>query len=340
MALTLSFDGPDADRATAIHHALTSTSPDGVSQEMVDQLLEVAAGCSDRALADSASNAYLLAPVVADAGLSVRLVVPEGEDSWLTIELPEELRAEVERVPAVQLAGLWVQALAALRRLGPYATSEMEQLVMLCTAAATISVLEGEIAVDTGQDDPADRSNRGARAVIAEASDGTGAAGAEASDAAGAAVGGGGQNLLQQIRASWRNHGELDIDRELIDVLFSLATQTLQAAISAHGDEALLLPLGVDEPSVTTGFTTLAEMETTATSRTTAVVPTDPEAPGRLQSIIGGNANLSNALWQDILITAAAHLRGTGEVPRETLDTVLEATADCLAAAEIVGHSG
>ena len=121
MALTLSFDGPDADRATAIHHALTSTSPDGVSQEMVDQLLEVAAGCSDRALADSASNAYLLAPVVADAGLSVRLVVPEGEDSWLTIELPEELRAEVERVPAVQLAGLWVQALAALRRLGPSA---------------------------------------------------------------------------------------------------------------------------------------------------------------------------------------------------------------------------
>lgn len=98
MALTLSFDGPDADRATAIHQALTSTSPDGVSQEMVDQLLEVAAGCSDRALADSASNAYLLAPVVADAGLSVRLVVPEGEDSWLTIELPEELRAEVERV--------------------------------------------------------------------------------------------------------------------------------------------------------------------------------------------------------------------------------------------------
>ncbi|HIW92543.1 MAG TPA: hypothetical protein H9870_12900 [Candidatus Corynebacterium avicola] len=338
MALTLSFDGPDADRATAIHHSLISTSTEGVSQEVVDRVLEVAAGCSDRALADAASNAYLLSPLVADAGLSIRLVVPEGEDAWLNIKIPEEQRDELERVPAVQLAGMWVQSLAALRRLEPYATDEMEQMVMLSTAAATISVLEGEITVESetgAQDALADRSSRGARAVISEASDEAGSG-----DAAGADAADDGGNVLTQIRASWRNHGELDIDRELIDVLFSLATQTLQAAISAHGDEAMLLPLGVDKPSVTTGFTTLAEMEATATSRTTAVVPTDPEAPDRLESLIGGNANLSNALWSDILTTAAAHLRGTGEVPRETLDTVLEATANCLAATEIVGHSG
>lgn len=306
MSRTLTFDGPDSAQATGVLTDLTRTPTDGLSRELVDTTLSVAAACVDHALASGNTHAHLLPPVV-DDHLSVIARIPGQEDTTLTVDIGEVRLDELRGLPEQQVTGLWVQALSALHRLAPYATPAAEMVVLLSTAAAVLRDLN-------------------ARAVI---TDGTDAVATDNPDP-----------RLREVRESWRHHDLPEVDRGIVEVLFALAVQTLEAAVDLHGADALVLPYEIAGESLTAGFTTLTDLESTGAVRIDAVTPADPGVPARLQAFTGGDRHIADALWFDVLSAAADHLTGQDTTAGQTLATVLDATGDCLAAGEIVASRG
>lgn len=306
MSRTLTFDGPDSARATEILTSLSGTPVDDLDRDLVDTVLSVAAACVDHALATGEPHAHLLPPTAGGAGLTVVSRAPGQEDVTLTVEIDAVPLAELRGLPDERTTGLWVQALSALRRLAPYATSAAEMVVLLSTAAAVLRGIN-------------------ARAVITEDADG---------DAAGP------DPRVRAVRESWRHHDLPEVDRGIVDALFALAVQAMEAAVDLHGADALVLPFETAGENLTAGFTTLTDLESTGAVRVGAVTPTDPTVPGRIRDFTGGDPNVANALWFDVLSAAAGNLARKGAADRDTLAGVLDASGDCLAAGEIVARRG
>lgn len=310
--LDLAFTGPDHDRAEEIFTALTRTPVDDINPETLDLLLQTAAGSVDQIRAAKMTEAFLQPPVIDDNGLIVAVGAQGMESRQLFVEAPGELLDELRALPGTTVTGAWMQAVLALHSVDDFATEEVDRIALHSVAAAVLDQLAAE--------------GREAQAQVIDITD--------ESDGAGD------RGRIVEVRRSWRDHGHLDIDQGVITALFALAVQVLTEALAEHGAEAILLPYEVAGNDLAAGYTTLENLETTGIAKTTMITPTDTTVSGRLTGLTGGNANLSNALWFDILAAAADHLGKTGTTTPETAAKILDVTGDCLAATELVDASG
>jgi len=312
--LDLAFTGPDHGRAEEIFTALTRTPVDELNPEALDLLLQTAAGSVDQIRAVAMTDAFLQPPVIDDNGLIVAVGAQGMEPRQLFIEAPGELLDELRALPRTTVTGAWIQAVLALHSVDAFATEEVDRIALHSVAAAVLDQLAAE--------------GREAQAQVIDITDED------------EGVGSGDRGRIVEVRRSWRDHGHLDIDQGVITALFALAVQVFTEALAEHGAEAILLPYEVAGNDLAAGYTTLENLETTGIAKTTMITPTDATVSGRLTGLTGGNANLANALWFDILAAAADHLGQTGTTTPETAAKILDVTGDCLAATELVEAGG